>query len=128
MTWQEVIDQFGVPEWDTDPDRLIAPGGESWTGFVARAGAAVQALAERHPGELVVAAVHAGVIEATMIDFLDIPPLASRRGWARILHASVTEWEWVAGALPVGAHPVQRRVRGPFGLSARRKRPGPVRP
>jgi broad specificity phosphatase PhoE len=94
LSWQEVIDRFGVPEWDTDPDVVIAPGGESWSGFVARAAGAVQALAERHPGELVVAAVHAGVIEATLISFLQIPPAASRRGWVRIMHASLTEWEW----------------------------------
>jgi 2,3-bisphosphoglycerate-dependent phosphoglycerate mutase len=94
MTWQEVIDNFGVPDWDTDPGHLIATGGESWIGFIARAGTAVQALAERHPGELVVAAVHAGVIEATLIHFLGIPPEAYRRGWVRIMHASLTEWEW----------------------------------
>jgi probable phosphoglycerate mutase len=95
LTWQEVVDRFGVPEWDTDPGTLIAPGGESWSAFVPRAAAAVQALALRHPGELVVAAVHAGVIESTMISFLDIPPAVSRRGWTRIVHASLTEWEWV---------------------------------
>jgi probable phosphoglycerate mutase len=95
MTWQEVIDTFGTPEWDLHPDHLIAPGGESWTGFVARAGEAVEALAKRHPGELVVAAVHAGVIEATLIHFLDIPPERSRRGFVRVQHASLTEWEWL---------------------------------
>jgi probable phosphoglycerate mutase len=95
LGWQEVVDRFGVPEWDTNPDLLIAPGGESWTGFVTRASGAVQALAERHPGEQVVAAVHAGVIESTVIAFLQLPPAASRRGWARIVHASLTEWEWV---------------------------------
>jgi len=95
LTWQEVVDRFGVPEWDTDPDTLIAPGGESWSSFVPRAAAAVQSLALRHPGELVVAAVHAGVIESTMISFLQIPPAVSRRGWTRIVHASLTEWEWV---------------------------------
>jgi probable phosphoglycerate mutase len=95
LSWQEVIDRFGVPEWDTDPDTVIAPGGESWSAFVARASAAVGALARRHPGELVVAAVHAGVIESTMISNLTIPPVVSRRGWTRIVHASLTEWEWV---------------------------------
>ena len=96
LGWQEVVDRFGVPEWDTDPDMLIAPGGESWSGFVARASSAVRELAERHPGELVVAAVHAGVIEASMIANLAIPPTTSQRGWTRIVHASLTEWEWVA--------------------------------
>jgi 2,3-bisphosphoglycerate-dependent phosphoglycerate mutase len=95
LGWQEVVDRFGVPEWDKDPDTLIAPGGESWTGFVARASGAVAELATRHPGELVVAAVHAGVIESTMLTFLQIPPGVSRRGWTRIVHASLTEWEWL---------------------------------
>jgi probable phosphoglycerate mutase len=96
LGWQEVVDRFGVPEWDTDPDMLIAPGGESWSGFVVRASSAVRELAERHPGELVVAAVHAGVIESSMIANLAIPPTTSRRGWTRVVHASLTEWEWVA--------------------------------
>jgi probable phosphoglycerate mutase len=95
LGWQEVVDRFGVPEWDTDPGTLIAPGGESWTGFVARASGAVRQLAERHPGEMVVAAVHAGVIESSVIAFLQLPAEVSRRGWARIVHASLTEWEWV---------------------------------
>jgi broad specificity phosphatase PhoE len=92
-----VVERFGVPEWDTEPDAPIAPEGESWSGFVIRASGAVAALARRHPGELVVAAVHAGVIEATMIANLALPPAASRRGWTRIVHASLTEWEWVPG-------------------------------
>jgi probable phosphoglycerate mutase len=95
LTWQEVVDRFGVPEWDIDPDTVIAPGGESWSAFVPRAAAAVRSLAMRHPGELVVAAVHAGVIESTMISFLEIPSAVSRRGWTRIVHGSMTEWEWV---------------------------------
>ena len=95
LGWQEVVDRFGSPEWDTDPDLLIAPGGESWTGFMARSSRAVRSLAEHHPGTQLVAAVHAGVIESTMIEFLQMPANASRRGWARILHASLTEWEWV---------------------------------
>jgi len=95
LAWPEAVARFGSPEWDNDPDLLIAPGGESWSAFVARASEAVRGLAERHPGELVVAAVHAGVIEATMIAYLAMPPATSRRGWARIVHASLTEWEWV---------------------------------
>jgi probable phosphoglycerate mutase len=96
LGWQEVVDRFGVPEWDTDPDIAIAPGGESWSGFVVRASAAVREVAERHPGELVVAAVHAGVIESSMIANLAIPPTTTWRGWTRIVHASLTEWEWVS--------------------------------
>ena len=30
-----------------------------------------------------------------MIAFLGVPPEIYRRGWVRIVHASMTEWEWV---------------------------------
>jgi probable phosphoglycerate mutase len=95
MVWEDVVDTFGVPDWDRDPGIPIAPGGESWTEFIIRASDAVRRIVEKHPGELVVAAVHAGVIEASMIRFLGIAPDVYRRGWVRIAHASMTEWEWV---------------------------------
>jgi probable phosphoglycerate mutase len=94
MAWEEVVASFGVPDWDRDPDQRIAPGGESWSEFVQRASNAVREVVRAHPGELVVAAVHAGVIEATMISFLGVSPEVYRRGWIRIVHASMTEWEW----------------------------------
>jgi probable phosphoglycerate mutase len=95
LDWTEMVETFGVPDWDSDPTVPIAPGGESWSGFVERASGAVRAIVDEHPGELVVAAVHAGVIEATMIAFLGVAPEVYRRGWVRIVHASMTEWEWV---------------------------------
>jgi 2,3-bisphosphoglycerate-dependent phosphoglycerate mutase len=95
MEWEDVVERFGVPDWDVDPTVPIAPGGESWSAFVVRASDAVRELVRRHPGELVVAAVHAGVIEATMIAFLGVPPETYRRGWVRIVHGSMTEWEWM---------------------------------
>jgi broad specificity phosphatase PhoE len=95
MTWEEVVATFGVPDWDVDPAVRIAPGGESWAEFIVRASDAVRAVVRDHPGELVVAAVHAGVIEATMIRFLGVLPEIYRRGWIRVTHGSMTEWEWV---------------------------------
>jgi len=95
MPWERVVEAFGVPDWDRDPSIPIAPDGESWSEFIVRASDAVGALVARHPGELVVAAVHAGVIEACMIRFLGVPTEVYRRGWVRIVHASMTEWEGV---------------------------------
>ena len=95
MLWDDVVETYGVPDWDIDPTLPIAPGGESWSSFVVRASDAVRTLVRAHRGQLVVAAVHAGVIEATMISFLGVLPEVYRRGWVRIVHASMTEWEWV---------------------------------
>jgi 2,3-bisphosphoglycerate-dependent phosphoglycerate mutase len=97
MSWDDLVDVFGVPDWDRDPDTPIAPEGESWSGFIVRTSDAVRDLARRHPGELVVAAVHAGVIEACMISFLGVPSEVYRRGWVHIVHASMTEFAWVPG-------------------------------
>ena len=95
LTWSEFGLRYGEPDFDTDPDTIVAPGGESWSSFVTRASNAVERLVQVHRGELVVLVCHAGVIESTMISFLEIPPALSRRGWTRIVHASLTEWEWI---------------------------------
>ena len=95
MSWDDMVDVFGVPDWDRDPGAPLAAGGESWSGFIVRAADAVRGLARRHPGELIVAAVHAGVIEACLISFLGVPADVYRRGWVHIVHASMTEIAWV---------------------------------
>ena len=48
MEWSELVETFGVPDWDKDPTMPIAPGGESWSEFVGtglgrRAGAGATA-------------------------------------------------------------------------------------
>ncbi len=93
LTWPVFSERFGDPRWDEDPARPIAPEGESWLGFTDRAAGAVAAVAERHRGELVVVACHAGVIESTMLEFLPIDRNRTFRGWLRTEHASMTQWE-----------------------------------
>lgn len=92
LTWPEFAARYPEPDWDTRPFQPLAPGGESWGSFVERAAAAVEALAGAHPGQLVVAACHAGVIEATMLRFLPVGGSAARLG-LRTGHASLTVWE-----------------------------------
>ena len=51
-------------------------------------------MADRHPGELVVVACHAGVIEASLLALL--PVVGGRQGarlQLRTQHASLTSWE-----------------------------------
>jgi probable phosphoglycerate mutase len=94
LSWREFTERFGTLDWDTDPGRPIAPGGESWTGFVNRVDATLSTLAERHTGQLVVAACHAGVIEASMLAKLPVAGgLAGARLQLRTRHASMTSWE-----------------------------------
>lgn len=91
LAWPDAVARFGEPDWDRDPDVPLAPGGESWAGFVARAAAGVAAVADAHRGQLVVVACHAGVVEATMLAWLAAG--ARPRLGLRTAHASMTEWE-----------------------------------
>ncbi len=110
LDWSEFSARFGTPDWDADPGCVIAPGGESWTGFVNRVSATLDEVAARHPGELVVVACHAGVIESSLLAKL---PVAGGTEGARMKlrtqHASLTSWEvdggtWTLVGYNDGAH------------------------
>jgi 2,3-bisphosphoglycerate-dependent phosphoglycerate mutase len=92
LTWAEFVDRYGGPNWDADPDAVLAPGAESWTGFVHRVSTVLTETAARHGGELVVIFCHGGVIEASMEAFF---PVDSGRGRLKLrtAHTSLTEWE-----------------------------------
>ncbi len=94
LDWSAFAQRFGNPDWDTDPNRVIAPGGESWTGFVNRVADNLERVAARHPGQLVVIACHAGVVEASLLAKLPIiGGLEGARLQLRTQHASLTTWE-----------------------------------
>ena len=94
LDWSAFSARFGNPDWDTDPGRPIAPGGESWTGFVNRVADTLDVVAARHPGELVVVACHAGVVEASLLAKTPVVDgLIGARMQLRTQHASLTTWE-----------------------------------
>jgi probable phosphoglycerate mutase len=97
LEWGEFVERFGEPDWDSDPWQPLAPEGESWWGFLDRAAAGLSAVADAHPGELVVVACHAGVVEAAMAGLLPFARDPLRRGWLRTEHASMSELERADG-------------------------------
>jgi probable phosphoglycerate mutase len=98
LTWVEFTERFGDLDWDADPDRPIAPGGESWRGFVNRVAGALDTIVARHVGQLVVIACHAGVIEASLLAKMPVSGgLAGARMQLRTQHASMTTWEIEGG-------------------------------
>lgn len=81
----------GSAKWVDDPTVPTAPGGESWAGFTDRATRTLTELTEVHRGATIVVACHGGVIDTSMLRFLDM------RGpyrWARFVteNTSLTEW------------------------------------
>ena len=94
LTWSDFTERFGTLDWSVDPDQPIAPGGESWTGFVNRVAGALDDVASGHVGEQVVVACHAGVIEASLLAKMPVAGgLAGARLQLSTRHASMTSWE-----------------------------------
>jgi probable phosphoglycerate mutase len=94
LTWVQFSERFAMLDWDVDPHQPIAPGGESWAGFVNRVADALDTLAAGRRGQLVVVACHAGVIEASMLAKVPVAGgLDGARLQLRTRHASLTTWE-----------------------------------
>ncbi|EQD69974.1 phosphoglycerate mutase, partial [mine drainage metagenome] len=60
MSWREYEATYGSMKPGDEPDREMAPGGESWVGFLDRAEAALYEVMSANPGQLAVVAGHGG--------------------------------------------------------------------
>jgi probable phosphoglycerate mutase len=102
ITWQEFRERYGEPDWTLNPKIAMAPGGESWPEMVQRVTEAINEIADRHKGELVVIACHGGVVEASMVSLLSLPKPEVPAGFPTA-YTSITEWENIDGSeSPIG--------------------------
>jgi broad specificity phosphatase PhoE len=89
--WRARYGWFDQPMAEEDPFRPFAPGGESWAGFLVRAGAALARIVSRHPNETVVAVCHGGVLEASFYLAFGVSGTGNQIGFAP-LNTGVTHW------------------------------------
>lgn len=66
LSFQEFIDRYGMPDWESDPYAVTFPGGETLAQFRYRVGEAVARVTRTHPGETIVVCCHGGVVDAVM--------------------------------------------------------------
>jgi broad specificity phosphatase PhoE len=101
-------DGLSVDEWQAryaGPDmpaaahafHEFARGGESWAGFLVRAGGALARLVARHEDEAVVAVCHGGVLEASFYLAFGLGGTGNRVAFAP-LNASITHWRHRRGS------------------------------
>jgi broad specificity phosphatase PhoE len=81
--WRILLDQ---------PSRVQFPGGESFAGIQQRAVAELNAIAARHPGEMIACFSHADIIRLALTHFLDMPLDACRRISVDLCSVSVVEF------------------------------------
>lgn len=89
--WDDYLGEHGGFDMVAEPDRLFAPGGDSWNSFNDRVGAMMQRYAEEYVDRTVMAVCHAGVIAASVRVTFGIHP----DNGARLLptNTGLTEWE-----------------------------------
>lgn len=92
VDWSEYDGRFGSFDMEAEPDRVFAPGGDSWNGFHERVRTTLERLARDHAGQTVVAACHAGVIMASLRLLLGIPDTRTS-AHLRPTNTGLTEWE-----------------------------------
>jgi 2,3-bisphosphoglycerate-dependent phosphoglycerate mutase len=64
LTFEQFVDRFGMPDWESDPYGVTFPGGETIAEFDLRVGTAFSHTVREHAGGTLVIVCHGGVIDA----------------------------------------------------------------
>lgn len=91
LDWAEYTEVYGTIDMAAEPDRLFAPGGDSWNSFHDRVARVLERLAREHPDETVFAVCHAGVITASIRAIFDFPHPGTG-AQMRPSNTGLTEW------------------------------------
>jgi probable phosphoglycerate mutase len=73
LSYDEFIERYGMPDWESDPHAVVFAGGETVAEFQARITGGIDMLVERHVGESILIVCHGGVIDAVMRRMLQAP-------------------------------------------------------
>jgi broad specificity phosphatase PhoE len=73
MSFADLEQELAWHEWNKARGSARCPGGESMTEAMRRALGALEAIAERHPGETVAAVTHCDIIRAVIAHALGLP-------------------------------------------------------
>lgn len=93
LTHQEAWKTYGMPDFEADPERLIAPGGESWKTFLQRVHGAFNRILETYKGKTIVVVAHGGIVESSFAYFLNINTRLPNRLEFHADNASMTRWD-----------------------------------
>jgi probable phosphoglycerate mutase len=89
----EFAARYGSFDVQSEPNRVVAPGGECWNDFVTRVRRTTDDLPRRFPGRRVVVVSHGGFISWAFLTRFDVP----RPGTGAYInpsYTSITEWEY----------------------------------
>lgn len=73
MTFDDFVDRYGMPDWESDPHAVTFPGGETIAEFDLRVGATFSRTVREHRGGTVVIVCHGGVVDGIVRTALRAP-------------------------------------------------------
>ena len=92
LAWTEYSERYGSFDMESEPERVFAPGGESWKTFHPRVRLMCQQIATEFIDQTVVAVCHAGVIMASIRELFGIPH-PGMGTQLRPVNTGLTEWQ-----------------------------------
>jgi probable phosphoglycerate mutase len=66
LTYAEIVERYGTPDWDGDPEVPFIAGAESSADLTRRVTAAVDRVIARHPGRVIAVCTHGGAIDVAV--------------------------------------------------------------
>ena len=93
LTIDQFREKFGIPDYEREPFRPLAPGGENWPGFMLRVGAALDRITRAHEGKTIVVVCHGGFIDGSFVYFFALPSVPVPRAGFNTHNTSLTNWE-----------------------------------
>lgn len=89
--WTDIKTAFGSA-LQHQPHKVIAEGGESWNGYLARAKAALEQILQQHHGQRILVIGHGETIEAAHTLLLGLAEGSSIRVWFTSGHTAIARW------------------------------------
>jgi probable phosphoglycerate mutase len=93
MRWEDAVATYGRPDFDENPYRAEAPGGENWGQFMLRVGTALDRLRRQHTGKTIVVVCHGGIIDGSFLCFFRLHTLTLPPARFYTHNTSITHWE-----------------------------------
>lgn len=90
MPFADFIEQYGMPDWETDRHAVTFPGGETVAEFHHRVGSTISRVLREHPDATLVVSCHGGVVDAAFRYLLRLPVTGGFE--LHTLNTSVTEF------------------------------------
>jgi 2,3-bisphosphoglycerate-dependent phosphoglycerate mutase len=91
-------EKLGMVNFENEPYRPMAPGGESWGQFMQRVGSALDRIVREHAGKTIVLVCHGGVIDGSFLYFFRMSAWTPPQTRFYTRNTSITQWQLFTSA------------------------------